>query len=81
MQQLIQALWQEQKFTAILVTHDVEEAVYLADRIIVLNQGKIDLNLAIALPRPRNPGSVAFADLKAQILDRILSSSVYDRKN
>ena len=81
MQQLIQSLWQEQKFTAILVTHDVEEAVYLADRIIVLNQGKIDLNLAIALPRPRNPGSVAFADLKAQILDRILSSSVYDRKN
>jgi sulfonate transport system ATP-binding protein len=81
MQQLIQTLWQEQQFTAILVTHDVEEAVYLADRIIVLNQGKIDLNLAIALPRPRNPGSAAFADLKTQILDRILSSSVYDRKN
>jgi sulfonate transport system ATP-binding protein len=75
MQQLIQILWQEQQFTAILVTHDVEEAVFLADRVIVLNQGKVDLDLSIPLPRPRNPGNATFADLKTQILDRILSAS------
>lgn len=75
MQQLIQTLWQEQQFTAILVTHDVEEAVFLADRVIVLNHGKVDLDLPISLSRPRHPGSAAFADLKIQILDRILSTS------
>lgn len=75
MQQLIQTLWQEQQFTAILVTHDVEEAVFLADRVIVLNHGKVDLDLPISLPRPRNPGSAAFANLKTQILDRILGTS------
>lgn len=74
MQQLIQTLWQEQQFTAILVTHDVEEAVYLADRVIVLNHGSVDLDLSIPLPRLRNPGSAAFADLKTQILDRILGT-------
>jgi sulfonate transport system ATP-binding protein len=72
MQQLIQTLWQEQQFTAILVTHDVEEAVYLADRVIVLHQGKVDLDLPIALPRPRNSGDAAFAELKTRILSRIL---------
>lgn len=75
MQRLIQTLWQEQQFTAILVTHDVEEAVYLADRVIVLHHGRVDLDLPIALPRPRNPGSAAFADLKTHILDRILNAS------
>lgn len=73
MQQLIQTLWQEQKFTAILVTHDVEEAVYLADRVIVIDRGSIDLNLAIDLPYPRDSGSPAFAEFKGKVLDRILN--------
>ncbi|MCD8489560.1 MAG: ATP-binding cassette domain-containing protein [Desertifilum sp.] len=73
MQQLIRALWQEQQFTAILVTHDVEEAVYLADRVIVLHQGGVDLDLKVTLPHPRNPASLAFAEVKAQILERILT--------
>lgn len=73
MQQLIQTLWQEQGFTALLVTHDVEEAVYLADRVIVIEEGHIALDLPIDLPRPRNEASVAFAELKTRILDRILN--------
>jgi sulfonate transport system ATP-binding protein len=73
MQQLIQTLWQEQQFTAILVTHDVEEAAYLADRVLVLKDGGVDLDLQIPLPRPRNAGSAAFAELKMTILERILS--------
>ena len=71
MQQLIQTLWQEQGFTALLVTHDVEEAVYLADRVIVIENGQISLDLPINLPRPRSEGA-AFSELKMQILDRIL---------
>jgi len=72
MQNLIEILWQEQKFTALLVTHDVEEAVYLGDRVIVIEEGNITLNLPIALPRPRDTASVQFVELKVQILDRIL---------
>lgn len=73
MQQLIQTLWQEQGFTALLVTHDVEEAVYLADRVVVIEEGRIALDLPIDLPRPRNEASIAFAELKTRILDRILN--------
>ncbi|HEY9621301.1 MAG TPA: ATP-binding cassette domain-containing protein [Crinalium sp.] len=72
MQQLIQTLWQEQQFTAILVTHDVEEAIYLADRVIVLKDGNVDLDLEIDLPRPRYTGSAEFADLKTRTLEHIL---------
>ncbi|MBD2058017.1 ATP-binding cassette domain-containing protein [Oculatella sp. FACHB-28] len=72
MQQLIERLWQEQNFTAVLVTHDVEEAVYLADRVIVIENGSILVNQEISLPRPRNAGSAAFAELKTKVLERIL---------
>lgn len=74
MQQLIQTLWQEQQFTAILVTHDVEEAVYLADRLIVLDRGNIALDLPIPLARPRNTGDPVFAELKTQVLNQILNT-------
>ncbi|WNZ27014.1 ATP-binding cassette domain-containing protein [Leptolyngbya sp. NK1-12] len=72
MQNLIETLWKEQQFTAFLVTHEVEEAVYLADRVIVIEDGEISLNLSIRLPRPRNQGSAEFAELKMRILDQIL---------
>jgi sulfonate transport system ATP-binding protein len=72
MQNLIETLWQEQQFTAFLVTHEVEEAVYLADRVIVIEEGEISLNLPITLPRPRNQINVEFAEIKARILDQIL---------
>ncbi|HEY9644011.1 MAG TPA: ATP-binding cassette domain-containing protein [Coleofasciculaceae cyanobacterium] len=73
MQNLIESLWKEQQFTALLVTHDVEEAVYLADRVIVIEEGKITLDLPVTLPRPRDAASVQFAELKIRILDRILN--------
>lgn len=72
MQRLIETLWQEQKFTALLVTHDVEEAVLLGDRVIVIQNGHIDLDLAINLPRPRHIASPGIAELKEEILRRIL---------
>lgn len=72
MQQLIHRLWQEQQFTAVLVTHDVEEAVQLADRVLVIEKGKISLDLAVDLPHPRPLGDPALADIKAQVLSQIL---------
>lgn len=72
MQRLIETLWQEQSFTVLLVTHDVEEAVALADRVIVLNDGRVDFDLSIQLPRPRYPHSPGLAELHQQILGRIL---------
>ena len=53
MQTLIESLWKEQGFTAVLVTHDVSEAVKLADRVIVIDENTVNLDLEISLPRPR----------------------------
>lgn len=72
MQQLIHRLWREQQFTAVLVTHDVEEAVQLADRVLVIEKGQVSLDLAIDLPHPRPLGSPALADIKSQVLSQIL---------
>jgi len=53
MQELIEKLWTEQGFTAILVTHDVGEAVRLANRVILMDDKQITLDIKITLPRPR----------------------------
>ena len=72
MQQLIETLWQERGFTAVLVTHDVQEAIALADRVILIEDGRITLDERIVLPRPRARGSAAFAQLEERILMRVL---------
>lgn len=73
MQELIENLWQQHGFTVLLVTHDVSEAIALADRVILIEQGRIGLDMAIDLPRPRRKGSARLAELEAQILERVLS--------
>src|SRR4028119_1003642 len=73
MQRLIEQLWQEQRFTSLLVTHDVEEAVALADRVILIEEGQIALDLPITLPRPRARGNAVFAELKERVLQRVMS--------
>jgi sulfonate transport system ATP-binding protein len=72
MQQLIEALWQARGFTAVLVTHDVQEALALADRVVLIEDGRIALDLKVDLPRPRARGSAAFAALEQRLLGRIL---------
>jgi sulfonate transport system ATP-binding protein len=72
MQALLEQVWQRQGFTAILVTHDVSEAVALADRVLLIDQGVVALDLAIDLPRPRRRGDPAFAAYEGQILDRLM---------
>lgn len=71
MQELVEAVWRQQGFTAALVTHDVAEAVRLGDRVLLIDQGGVALDLAIDLPRPRRPGDAALAQLERQILDRL----------
>ncbi|GBE94190.1 ATP-binding cassette domain-containing protein [Nostoc cycadae] len=73
MQRLIEKLWQEQQFTAFLVTHDVEEAVALADRVIVIEDGRIALDLPVNLPRPRDRGNEAFVSIRETILDQVMN--------
>ena len=73
MQQLIEALWLARGFTAVLVTHDVQEAIALADRVVLIEDGRITLDLKIDLPRPRARGSVAFASLEQRLLGHILN--------
>jgi len=68
----IEGLWQERGFTAALVTHDVQEAVALADRVIVIEGGQIVLDEIVDLPRPRSRGTPAFAALEERILSRVL---------
>jgi len=72
MQQLIENLWRERGFTAVLVTHDVQEAIALADRVILIEEGRITLDERIPLPRPRTRGNPAFAHWEARILGRIM---------
>jgi sulfonate transport system ATP-binding protein len=77
MQNLLEAVWKRDGFTAVLVTHDVSEAVRLADRILLIEDGAIALDLDLALPRPRERGSVAVAQLEEQILRRLMRSSEF----
>jgi sulfonate transport system ATP-binding protein len=72
MHSLIEDLWLRNRFTALLVTHDVQEAVTLADRVVLIEEGAIALDVRVDLPRPRDRASVAFAALEKRILDRVL---------
>lgn len=72
MQGLIQAMWHEHPCTAVLVTHDIEEAVCLADRVLVLGEGRIVREFAVSLPRPRERGGSELLELSTEILDFVL---------
>src|SRR5258707_9197627 len=73
MQNLIEKLWQQRGFTAILVTHDVEEAIALADRVLLMRHGEFRHESLVSLSRPRDRAGAEFAALKAEILSRVLA--------
>jgi sulfonate transport system ATP-binding protein len=75
---LIENLWRRLGFTALLVTHDVQEAVALADRVVLIEDGVIALDLAVDLPRPRHRGDPRFAALEERLLDRVLQRPAKD---
>jgi len=68
MQRLLERVWLDQGYTALLVTHDVAEAVTLGDRVLVIEDGQISLDLAVDLPRPRERGAPEIAALEGRIL-------------
>ncbi|HWR40620.1 MAG TPA: ATP-binding cassette domain-containing protein [Patescibacteria group bacterium] len=73
MQALIEKLWKEQGFTVVLVTHDVSEAVYLADRVVLIEEGKIALDKKITLARPRVRDN-SFTYFERLILDKVMKT-------
>lgn len=72
MHQLIQDLWLRKRFTAILVTHDVEEAVALANRIVLIENGEIALIHPVKLPYPRQREHPLFSSTVHSIRNRIM---------
>nr|WP_315597026.1 ATP-binding cassette domain-containing protein [uncultured Cupriavidus sp.] len=72
MQALIESLWRRLGFTALLVTHDVSEAIALADRVVLIEDGRIALDQRVPLERPRQRGAAAFAQLEDTVLRRVM---------
>jgi NitT/TauT family transport system ATP-binding protein len=73
MQRLLADVWRETRKTVIYVTHNVAEAVYLADRVVVMtpHPGTVKIELPITLPRPRDPLSIEFLDYQKQLLRQL----------
>src|SRR5256886_2912808 len=71
MQDEVLRLWQNRRTTMLLVTHDIDEAIYMSDRIIILTQrpGTIEQIIPIALDRPRDRSSSDFLSLRSEILE------------
>jgi sulfonate transport system ATP-binding protein len=70
-QDLLLQLWQRHRFGVLLVTHDVTEAVTLADRVLVLAEGRLRHEVRIDLPRPRAHASPETARLSTQLLQHL----------
>ena len=70
LQQELHRIWQQEGITMILVTHDVEEAVYLGDKVVVMEPrpGRIRQVLPVPLPHPRDRASYAFTQVKESVL-------------
>ena len=85
MQEELTAIWQRDRRTVLFVTHDIDEAVYLSDRVIVFTArpGRLKADLPIHLPRPREPElrkSAAYAALRNQIWDLLRDEVLAARK-
>jgi len=77
MQRWLERMWRHHRWTALLITHDVREAVYLSDRIYVLSArpARVLREIRVPLPRPRDPTGAAARQasaLEAEILDILL---------
>ncbi len=70
-QRLVSDLWQRHGCSVLLVTHDVEEALLLADRVLVMDEGRIAYEAEVGLGRPRDLGSPDFVRLRGELLHRL----------
>ena len=80
-QDLVLTLWQEHQPGVLLVTHDVEESLLLADRVIVLGGGHIRRTSGWTSPRPRDTTSVAFNEIKREVLAHLGHVSPHLRRD
>ncbi len=73
----LEEIWESHKKTILYVTHSVEEAVYFADRIVVMaeNPGRIKEIVPVSFPRPRNIEDTAFVSLRKEILSKVQLSA------
>jgi len=81
MQELLTEVWEQHRLTVLFVTHDVEEAVYISDRVIVMTNrpGRIKTEIKVDLPRPRRyemVGSPEFGALYGEVLESIREESI-----
>jgi nitrate/nitrite transport system ATP-binding protein len=74
LQEEVERIWKQQRKTVIMITHSIEEALLLFDRIVMMTRGpaaRIDEILAVSFPRPRNRETIdqhpAYHDLKAEM--------------
>jgi sulfonate transport system ATP-binding protein len=67
-QRLVAELWAKHDCAILLVTHDVEESLLLADRVLVMDHGGIAHEVTVDLPRPRGIGDPTFVALRTQLL-------------
>src|SRR4051812_31893393 len=73
MQDEVLRLWQNRRTTMLLVTHDIDEAIYMSDRILIMTQppGRIDRQIDINLARPRDRTSDSFLRFRSEILEHL----------
>lgn len=76
MQELLLELWQEFRITVVFVTHDLDEAIFLSDRLVIVSRrpGELTVEMPAGLERPRTAGlltSPAFMSLKRECMERL----------
>ena len=75
MQQLLTGIWEKTKKTIVYITHNVSEAVFLGDKVVVLNAhpGTVKTIISVDLPRPRDPLSESFVATQREIMSHLRS--------
>jgi NitT/TauT family transport system ATP-binding protein len=81
MQQILTDMWQQLRLSVLFVTHDIDEAIFLSDRVYVMTArpGALKAELAVDLPRPRTPEAVSlpeFTVLRRRVLELIREESI-----
>ncbi len=81
MQELLLSIWEAERKTVLFVTHDIEEAIFMANRVVVMSArpGRIKADVAVALPHPRHytvKTTAEFSALKARLTEDIRSEAL-----